>query len=55
MFGQMMDMEPVNFDNVDLNDIRHQISSENRLDIDFKFGRREKQTSIPDLVCSIVN
>lgn len=50
LFREMMDLNPLSPDNVDLNEINNRISLENRFKIDFKSGKRGKQTSISDFV-----
>ena len=50
MFREAMDMGPVTLHNVNLDTVRHQISSENRFKMDSRFGKRGIQTSISDFV-----
>jgi uncharacterized protein YecE (DUF72 family) len=48
MFREGMDMEPLSFENVDLNEINNQIEGENRFNLDLKSSKRSKQTSMSD-------
>ena len=47
MFRESMEMEPLSFDNVDLNEINNKFESEKRLNFDFK-SSRTKQTRMSD-------
>lgn len=47
-FREMMEMEPLSFENVDLHEINHQIALESRFNLDLKLNKRGKQTSISD-------
>jgi uncharacterized protein YecE (DUF72 family) len=49
-FRQRMEMEPLTFENVDLQEIEQQLRMDSRFNINFKSNNREKQTSISDFV-----
>ncbi|HKQ21295.1 MAG TPA: DUF72 domain-containing protein [Nitrososphaeraceae archaeon] len=48
MFREMMEMEPVSFDNVDLNEINNKIEPENRFSQQLRAGKGTKQTRMSD-------
>jgi uncharacterized protein YecE (DUF72 family) len=48
MFREMMEMEPLSFDNVDLNEINNKFESENRFSQQLRAGKGIKQTRMSD-------
>ena len=48
MFREMMEIEPLSFDNVDLNEINNKIESENRFSQQLRAGKETKQTRMSD-------
>ena len=48
MFRERMYLEPMSVENVDLNEINNQFESENRFNLDSKWGKRSRQTSMSD-------
>ena len=48
MFRESMEMEPLSFDNVDLNEINNKLESQNRFNLDLKSSKKSKQTSMSD-------
>lgn len=49
-FREMMDMNPLSFENVDLNKVNHQIVFERKFNSDLRYDKKGKQTSISDFV-----
>ncbi len=50
IFREMIDMEPLSFENVDTQKIDQQILSESKFNFDFKSDRKGKQTSMSDFM-----
>ena len=48
MFRESMEMEPLSFDNVDLNEINNKLESQNRFNLDLKSSKKSKQTRMSD-------
>ncbi len=48
MFREMMDMEPLSFENVDMNRINHQLELENRFN--WKSSQKDKQKTLTDFL-----
>lgn len=48
MFGEMMDIEPLSYENVDMDRINHQLELENRFN--WKSSQKDKQKTLTDFL-----